>query len=138
MRREQARLEAELEALQLRLADVERARDDGQQAAKDDVVVEQAAQAESTVEDATGEAVVAGKVAEILPDGILLTDVSRRAQGRSEPFPEGFVVFLNLAATEGLSEGQEVAYPAEPATPYRYKYESGATGRIRAYRVIGK
>ncbi len=106
--------------------------------AKDDVIVAEAARAESVVEDAPGEAVVTGKVVEILPDGVLLTDVSRRAQGRSEPFPEGFVVFLNLAATDGLSEGQEVAYPAEPATPYRYKYESGATGRIRAYRVIGK
>jgi hypothetical protein len=69
---------------------------------------------------------------------VLLADVTRRVQGRSEPFPDGLVVFLNLAATDGLSEGQEVAYPAEPATPYRYKYESGATGRIRAYRVIGK
>ncbi len=48
------------------------------------------------------------------------------------------MVFLNLAATDGLSEGQAVAYPAEPATPYRYKYASGATGRIRAYRVVEK
>ena len=95
--------------------------------------------ATETLQDAVQRnAEVAGKVAEILPDGILLTDVSRRVQGRSEPFPDGFVVFLNLAATDGLSEGQKVAYHAEPATPYRYKYESGATGRIRAYRVIGK
>jgi hypothetical protein len=137
MRREQARLEAELKALRLRTAEAERARE-AQPATKDDVVVAEAARAESLVEDAPAEAVVAGKVVEILPDGVLLTDVSRRFQGRSEPFPEGFVIFLNLAATEGLSEGQEVAYPAEPATPYRYKYESGATGRIRAYRVIGK
>ena len=98
--------------------------------------MEEAAQAKSAVEDALGEAVVAGTVVEILPDGVLLTDVSRGVQGRSEPFPEGLVVFLNLATTDGLSEGQEVAYPAEPATPYRYKYASGATGRIRAYRVI--
>ncbi|MCK5362360.1 MAG: hypothetical protein KAR22_05310 [Gammaproteobacteria bacterium] len=34
----------------------------------------------------------------------------RRAHGRSEPFPEGFAAFLNLAAT----------------------------GRIRAYRVVEK
>ena len=137
MRREQARLESELAALRTRLAEAERARE-AQQAAKGDVVVAEAAQAESVVEDALGEAVVAGTVVEILPDGVLLTDVSRGVQGRSEPFPEGLVVFLNLATTDGLSEGQEVAYPAEPATPYRYKYASGATGRIRAYRVIGK
>jgi hypothetical protein len=137
MRREQARLEVELEALRSRLAEAERARE-AQPVAKDDVVVAEAAPAKSVVEDAPGEAVVTGKVVEILPDGILLTDVSRRAQGRSEPFPEGFVVFLNLAATDGLSEGQQVAYLAEPASPYRYKYASGATGRIRAYRVIGK
>ncbi len=135
MRREQARLKAELETLRSRLAEGERARE-ALPAAKDGVVVAAAARAETVVEDAPGEAVVAGKVVEILPDGVLLTDVSRRAHGRSEPFPEGFVVFLNLAATDGLSEGQEVAYPAEPATPYRYKYASGATGRIRAYRVI--
>jgi hypothetical protein len=135
MRREQADLEAELEVLRSRLAEAERARE-APPAAKDAVVVAEAARAESVVEDARGEAVVTGKVVEILPDGVLLTDVSRRAQGRSESFPEGFVVFLDLAATDGLSEGQEVAYPAEPATPYRYKYASGATGRIRAYRVI--
>jgi hypothetical protein len=75
-------------------------------------------------------------VLEVLPDGVLLTGVTRRVQGRDEPFPDDFVVFLNLAATAGLSEGQQVIYPAEPATPYRYKLESGATGRIRAYRVI--
>ena len=135
MRREQARLEAELEALRSRLAEAERARE-APPPAKDVVVAAAAAPAESVVEDAPGAAVVTGKVVEIRPDGVLLTDVSRRTQGRNEPFPEGFVVFLNLAATDGLREGQEVAYPAEPATPYRYKYESGATGRIRAYRVI--
>jgi hypothetical protein len=135
MRREQARLEAELEALRFRLAEADRARE-AQSRAKDDVVVAEAVPVETVVEDAPGEAVVAGKVVEILPDGVLLTEVSRRAQGRSEPFPEGFVVFLSLAATDGLSEGQQVAYPAEPATPYRYKYASGATGRIRAYRVV--
>ena len=128
MRRQQARLEAELEALRSRLAKADRA-GEAQQAAKDEIVKEEVVHAES---------VVVGKVVEILPDGVLLTDVSRRAHGRSEPFPEGFVVFLNLAATDGLREGQEVVYPAEPATPYRYKYASGATGRIRAYRVIGK
>lgn len=137
LRREQARLKAEMEVLRARLAEAERARA-AQPAAKDDVVVVEAARAEAVVEDPPGEAVVAGKVVEILPDGVLLTDVSRRAHGRSEPFPEGFVVFLNLAATDGLSEGQAVAYPAEPATPYRYKYASGATGRIRAYRVVEK
>ena len=137
MRREQAGLKAELETLRSRLAEGERARE-ALPAAKDDVVVAAAARAETVVEDAPGEAVVAGKVVEILPDGVLLTDVSRSVQGRSEPFPEGFVVFLNLATTDGLSEGQQVAYPAEPATPYRYKYASGATGRIRAYRLIGK
>jgi hypothetical protein len=135
MRREQARLEGELESLRLQLAEAERVRE-AQQAAKDEVIVAEMAEAESVVEDAPGEAVVAGKVVEILPGGVLLTGVSRRAQGRSEAFPEGFVVFLNLSVTDGLSEGQEVAYAAEPATPYRYKYESGATGRIRAYRAI--
>ena len=137
MRREQERLEAELEALRSRLAEAERVRA-APPAAKEEVVVAAAARAETVVEDAPGEAVVAGKVVEVLSDGVLLTDVSRRAHGRSEPFPEGFVVFLNLAATDGLSEGQQVAYPAEPATPYRYKYASGATGRIRAYRVVEK
>ena len=137
MRRQQARLQAELEALRSRLAEAEDARG-AQPAAKDDIAVAEAARAEPVLEDAPGQAVVTGKVVEILPDGVLLTQVSRRAQGRSEPFPEGFVVFLNLAATDGLSEGQEVAYPAESASPYRYKYASGATGRIRAYRVIGE
>jgi hypothetical protein len=120
MRREQARLEAELESLHLQLAEAERVRV-AQQAAKDEVIVAEVAKAQSVVEDAPGEAVVAGKVVEVLPDGVLLTGV-----------------FLNLSATDGLSEGQEVAYAAEPATPYRYKYESGATGRTRAYRAIEK
>jgi hypothetical protein len=139
MRQEQARLEAELKSLRLQLAEAERVRE-VQQAAKDEIkdeiVVAEMAEAQSVVEDAPGEAVVAGKVVEVLPDGVLLSGVSRRAHGRSEAFPEDFVVFLNLSATDGLSEGQEVAYAAEPAAPYRYKYESGATGRIRAYRAI--
>ena len=137
MRREQASLDSELETLRARLAEAERTRVEVE-AARDDVIRGDAVQAEVIVQDARSEAVVSGRVVEILPDGVLLTDVSRRVQGRSESFPEGFVVFVNLAATDGLSEGQEVVFPAEPATSYRYKYESGATGRIRAYRAIGE
>jgi len=133
MRRTQARLQGELEAIRLQLAKAERAR-----AAQATVKAEAAGEGVRVAEDASGEAVLRGKVVEILADGVLLAEVSRRVQGRSELFPEGFVVFLGLAATDGLSEGQEVAYAAEPATPYRYKYESGATGRIRAFRVIGE
>jgi hypothetical protein len=134
MRRTQARLEAELEAIRLQLAKAERAR-----AAQAAVKAEAAgAEVVRAAEDASGEAVLTGKIVEILADGVLLAEVSRRVQGRSEVFPEGLVVFLGLAGAAGLSEGQAVAYAAEPATPYRYKYESGATGRIRAFRVIGE
>jgi hypothetical protein len=138
LQRDQMRLEQELVELQALLAEAERVREAQQQAAKPAPVVEQAAPAPSALYDPPGQAVVSGKVLEILPDGVLLTDVTRRIQGRDEPFPDGLVVFLNLAATEGLSQGQKVIYPAEPATPYRYKLESGATGRIRAYRVVGE
>ena len=139
MRVEQARLEAALESLRRQLADAERAREAAQAAkAEAAVVAPSEVSAETKVEDVPGEAVVSGEVVEILPDGVLLSGVSRRMDGRSEPFPEDFVVFLSLASTDGLSAGQKVTYPAEPATPYRYKYESGATGRIRAYRVIEK
>ena len=141
MRSEQARLEAALETLRVRLAEAEaeRARDEARGVVREDTALMTAPAATEPVrEEMAGEGVLAGKVVEILPDGVLLAQVSRRVGGRSEPFPEDFVVFLNLATTDGLSEGQQVAYPAEPATPYRYKYESGATGRIRAFRALGK
>jgi len=138
LQRDQMRLEQELVELQALLAEAERVGEAQEQAAKSEPVVERAAPAPSALDDVPGKAVVSGKVLEILPDGVLLTDVTRQVQGRDEPFPDGLVVFLNLAATESLSEGQQVIYPAEPATPYRYKLESGATGRIRAYRVVGE
>ncbi len=137
MRLERARLEEELESLRARLAEAERARVALQ--ASERVIVDQTAiRTETTGKKMPHASVVAGTVVEVLPDGVLLTDVSRRLAGHSEPFPDGLVVFLNLASTDGLSEGQQVAYPAEPATSYRYKLESGATGRVRAFRAVDK
>lgn len=116
MRLKQTRLEAELEALRVRLAEAERARVEVA-AAKPAVVEGDVNRDDAVVEDAPGAAVVTGKVVEVLPDGVVLSDVSRRVEGGSEPFAEGIVVFLNLTSTDGLNEGQEVTYPAEPATP---------------------
>lgn len=48
---------------------------------------------------------------------MLLAQISRQAQARSESYPEESVVFLKLSVTEGLSEGQKVAHPAELTTP---------------------
>ena len=138
LQREQMRLEQQVVELQARLAEAERVGEARKQAPKPEPVVEQTAPAASALGDAPGKATVSGEVLEILPDGVVLTDVTRRDQGRDEPLPDGLVVFLSLAATEGLREGQEVVYPAEPTTPYRYKLESGATGRIRAYRAVGE
>ena len=83
-----------------------------------------------------GEAIISGKVSEVLPDGVLLTHVSRRIDGREEVFPEGSVVFLGLMDSGELTEGQKVIYSAESVTAYRYRLESGATAYIPAYRVF--
>lgn len=127
MRRERDQLQAELVAMRSRLADKERDLD----------AVEQRGAAPKLPDEPTGEIVISGRILEILPEGILLTEVSRRRSGHGEFVPEEFVVFVNLLATNGLRHDQEVAFVAEPTAPYRYKDDSGATGPVRAYRATG-
>jgi len=127
VRRERAALEAELIALRARVAEVEQAR-------KPDPVP---APANDVAGASSGEIVVSGTILEILPEGVLLTEVSRRREGQGALVPEAFDVFVNLLATNGLARGQEIAFVAEPTMAYRYKTEGGAVGRVRAYRALG-
>ena len=141
MRQEQKRLAAEVGALRAQLADAERARKEmaaaiETRASKSEPAVKKVVATATVVEDTSKQDVVTGKVIEVLPDGLILTDVSRRIRGQNEAFPTGQVVFLKLTSTGDFQEGEEVSYPAEPVTWYRYRYESGATGRIRAFRAI--
>ena len=133
MRRERAALEAELIALRARVAESERVPTPAPAPAP----VSAPAPASDAVAEPAGEIVVSGTISEILPDGILLTDVSRRLQGQGALIPEVFDVFVNLLATNGLTRGQDVAFVAEATTAYRYKTEGGAIGRVRAYRALG-
>lgn len=133
MRRERAALEAELIALRARVAESARADKPGSAAA----LVSAPAPASDAGAEPPGEVVVSGTISEILPDGILLTDVSRRLKGQGALVPEVFDVFVNLLATNGLSRGQDVAFVAEATTAYRYQTEGGAIGRVRAYRALG-
>lgn len=129
MRRERDRLQTELVALRSQL---------NEQAPRREVVQTRAPEPEPEFPDEPpGEAVVSGRILEILPEGVLLTEVSRRLHGQNAFVPEDFDVFVNLVATHGLSQGQEVAFVAEPTTAYRYKDKSGATGAVRAYQAIG-
>lgn len=127
MRRERNQLESELVALRSQLAEPERHRE----------AVEKRAPEPELPDEPPGEAIVSGRILEILPDGVLLTGVSRRLHGQNAFVAEDFNVFVNLVATHGLSNGQEVAFVAEPTTAYRYKDKSGATGPVRAYWAIG-
>ena len=146
LQRERERLERELAELQALLAEAERLRQTERapaapapaQAPAPAPTMASAGVGPSLFDSGESEAIVSGKVAEILPDGVLLTNVSRRVDGRDEAFPEDFVVFLAVAGSDSLIEGQKVIYPVEPTTPYRYRLESGATGRIRAYRVLAE
>ena len=145
LERKRLELERELDALRAQLAQAERSRAElesaMQTAAADDAPSAIDKPAELKREPAElkpGEARVAGTVVEVLPDGVVLGEVSQQFRGRSEPLSDGLVVFVNVTSTEGLSKGQEVSYVAEPATPYRYRYESGATGRIRAFRALSE
>ncbi len=127
MRQERAALEAELIALRARVAE----------SARTDKPVPVGAPQNDVAGEPPGEIVLRGTISEILPEGILLTDVSRRLQGQGALVPEVFDVFVNLLATNGLTRGQEVAFVAEPTSAYRYQTESGAVGRVRAYRALG-
>ena len=121
VRRERTALEAELVALRARVAEGEQARkSEPPDATANDVAGE-----------SSGEIVVSGTILEILPEGVLLTDVSRRREGQGALVPEAFDVFVNLLATNGLARGQEIAFVAEPTIAYRYKTESGAVGRVK-------
>lgn len=134
--REHSRLEGELAELQALVAEAERVREAGRQApARVDSEPEPAP---SPLDGRDGEAIVSGKVVEILPDGVLLTHVTLRTNGRDEAFPEEVVVFLAVIGSDALREGQRIIYPAELAPPYRYRLESGAIGRVRAYRVFAE
>lgn len=134
MRRERDQLERELVALRSRLDETERSLEAVSKRAPEPV---QSAPEPVLPDELPGETVISGKILEILPDGVLLTEVSRRRQGQSEFVPTEFVVFVNLLATNGLTHGQDVAFVAEPTTTYRYKDKSGATGPVRAYRATG-
>lgn len=127
MRRERDQLASELAALRAELRESERSL----------AAVEKPSPEPKLVDEPPGESVISGKILEILPEGVLLTEVSRRGEGQSEFVPTQFVVFVNLLATNGLTQGQDVAFVAEPTAPYRYKDQSGATGPVRAYRATG-
>lgn len=127
LRRERAALETELIALRARAAE----------SAPPDTPVPLPAPQNDVAGEPPGEIVVSGTISEILPEGILLTDVSRRLRGQGALVPEVFDVFVNLLATNGLARGQDVAFVAEPTTAYTYQTESGAIDRVRAYRALG-
>lgn len=120
--RERAALQARLSELEAKLA-----------AAPEVVSLDKAA-----IDESVAEQIVSGRILDVVPGGILLTDVSRHFEGEQEARPEGSVVFVHLLATNGIVIGKKVEFLAELAAPYAYRLNNGAMGSIPAFRVLGE